>query len=58
MERKGSGLVVITDRQRIEKIQASLKNIKTDYSTIQKAHEISREVSNINADKLFKPFTI
>lgn len=48
----------ISEKERIEKIQTGLKHIKTDYSTIQKAHEISREVSNIDVDKLFKPFTI
>jgi hypothetical protein len=54
----GSDSVVSEERLRIERIQAGLKKIKIEYSTIQKAQEISREVSKIDVNKLLKPFTI
>jgi len=54
----GSDLVAVNERERIERIQAGLKKIKIEYSTIQKAQEVSREVSKIDVNKLLKPFTI
>jgi hypothetical protein len=50
--------VVVSERQRIEKIQTELCNIRPDHDTIQKAQDLSREISKIDPNKLQKPFTI
>jgi len=47
-----------TERERIERIQEKLHNIKISPETIQKAHEISRELSKISVERLYKPFDI
>lgn len=46
------------EKERIKKIQNGLHNIKISPETIQEAHEISREVSKISVEKLFRPFDI
>jgi len=57
MVRSGSVLVV-SERQRIERLQNEIQNIRPSPDTLQKAQDLSREVSKIDTDKLLKPFTI
>jgi hypothetical protein len=44
--------------ERIERIQTELNKISPSPEVIQRAHEISRELSKISVEKLYKPFDV
>jgi hypothetical protein len=50
--------VVVSERDRMESIQNLYHNTRPSPETIQKAQDLSRELSNIDTGKLLKPFTI
>ena len=46
------------EKARIKKIQDGLHNIKISPETIQKGHEITRELSKISVERLYRPFDL
>jgi hypothetical protein len=48
----------ISERERIKNIQDLYHNTRPSQETLQKAQDLSRELSNIDTSKLLKPFTI
>lgn len=48
----------ISERKRLEKLQNIYHNTRPSPDVIQKAQDLSRELSNIDTSKLLKPFTI
>jgi hypothetical protein len=48
----------LTEKERIERLQDKINKIRPSPETVRRAHEISREMSKISVEKLFRPFDI